>query len=89
MTTATSFIPPSAAVTTNHPVATTAPHANTSAKTPSIVLIAHTITMNATTVILSKTKDPFIVHNIMADPIGHLPTSFLQPSSHSHQETTT
>ena len=86
---ANQFTPPSGAATTNHPAVIIALHVNTSAKTPSIVLIAHTITMNATTVILSKTKNPFIGHTVMADPIGHLPTSFLQPSSHIHQETTT
>ena len=53
MTTATSFIPPSAAATTNPPAATTAPHANTSTIIRNIVSTVHTITMTAITVILS------------------------------------
>ena len=72
MTTATHFIPQSAAATTNHPAATTVPHANTSTTILNIVSTVHTITMTAINIILSEAKDP---SPVMPDPIGHPQTS--------------
>ena len=57
MTTATSFIPPSAAATTNPPAATTAPHANTFTIIQNIAMTVHTIILTVPTVILSEAKD--------------------------------
>ena len=57
MTTATSFIPPSAAAITNHPAATTVPHANTSTTIRNIAITVHTIILTVPTVILSEAKD--------------------------------
>ena len=86
MTKATHFIPPSAAAITNHPAATTAPHANTSTTIRNIVLTVHTITMTTITVILSEAKDP---SPVMPDPIGHPQASSLRTSSHHNQPPTT
>ena len=72
----THYMKPSAAATTNHPAATTAPHANTST----------TIRNIAITVILSAAKDP---SPVLPAPIGHLQASSLRTSSHRNQEATT
>ena len=104
MTTATHFIPPSAAATTNHPAATTVPHANTSTTILNIVSTVHTITMTTINIILSI---PFVILTallsfrasaasrgisstiVMPDPIGHPQASSLINSSHHHQPPTT
>ena len=48
---------PSAAAITNHPVAITAPHANTSTTILNIAITVHTIILTVPTVILSEAKD--------------------------------
>ena len=99
MTTATSFIQPSAAAITNHPVAITAPHANTSTIIRNIVITVHTIILTVPTVILSEAKDLFTVIStkrsawrnlpVMPDLIRHPQASSLRTSSHHHQPPTT
>lgn len=94
MTTATSFIPQSAAAITNHPAATTAPHANTSTTIRNIV---RSTAMTAITVILSAllsfrasaASRGISSTIVMPDPIGHPQASSLRTSSHHHQPPTT
>ena len=77
----THYMKQSAAAITNHPAAITSPHANTSRIIRDIVMIAHTTTMSAITIILSAllsfraSAASRGIYIVMADPIGHLPTS--------------
>ena len=64
---ANQFTPPSGAATTNHPAVIIAHHANTSRIIRDIVMIAHTV--------ISTKRSAWRNLLVMADPIGHLPTS--------------